>query len=383
MPNFIGIRERSWSAMGNLLFFSWLRIRRRFFWLIILGAALLISGAFFGITKWQLQEENTIVVRQLDRGSSSLAMVLYDVPAKPAKIPKGQVLYWHIKDAQKALLVAMHQASQAKTAGAEHVFLRQHIALLQAAQRLNRYQPQGAAAYTQLDAGTIAKELKRDKFLRSTSQTLMTSRYSLAPRALITRLWLLFICPPILIFLLVGLNWLWRDDFDTNAHQLLLLHVRYRRQVVIENILSTLATTLVFGLTSVVVLWILGALFGSNESIAWMYPLSPQVSLGQQAISATLFTLPVIVCLAAIVQGSTLLLHHLSTRIAVLVIVAAGGTFLPLAPHWNPFNQLGQTLLAWQTPVNNWTAGILLGIAIVLMMLASVLLNHRNNRLAD
>ena len=191
------------------------------------------------------------------------------------------------------------------------------------------------------------------------------------------------LCPPILIFLLVGLNWLWRDDFDTNAHQFLLIHVRHRRQVVSENIVSTVAATGVFGLVGTAVLWMLGALFGRNEAIRWLYPLSPQVSLGQQAISATLFTLPVIVCLAAIVQGSTLLLHHLSTRIAVLVIVAAGGTFLPLAPHWNPFNQLGQTLLAWQTPVNNWTAGILLGMAIVLMMLVSILLNHRNNRLAD
>jgi hypothetical protein len=369
--------------MRNLLFFSWLRIRRRLFWLMILGTALLISSAFFGITKWQLQEENTTVVRQLDRGSDSLGMALYNVPPKPAKVPPNQLLYWQIIEAKKVLLVAMHRASQAKTAGDEHAFLRQHIALLQAAQKLNHYQPGVAAAYMSLDAPTIAKELKQDKFLRSTGQTLITSTYSLAPRALITRLWQLLLCPPILIFLLVGLNWLWRDDFDTNAHQFLLLHVRHRRQVVSENIVSTVAATGVFGLVGTAVLWMLGTLFGRNEAIRWLYPLSPQVSLGQQAISLALFTLPAIICLAAIVQGSTLLLHHLSTRIAVLVIVAAGGTFLPLAPHWNPFNQLGQTLLAWQTPVNNWTAGILLGIAIVLMMLVSILLNHRNNRLAD
>jgi hypothetical protein len=383
MPNSIAARERSWSTMRNLLFFSWLRIRRRLFWLIILGTALIISGAFFGITKWQLQDENIAVVRQLDRGSGDLGMALYNVPPKPVKVPPDQVLYWQIIEAKKVLLIAMHRASQAKTAGDEHVFLRQHIALLQAAQRLNHYQPGVATAYMSLDAPTIAKELKRDKFLQSTGQTLITSTYSLAPRALIIRLWQLLLCPPMLIFLLVGLNWLWRDDFDTNAHQFLLLHVRQRRQVVSENIVSTVATTGAFGLVSTAVLWTLGALFGRNEAIRWLYPLSPQVSLGQQAISLTLFTLPAIICLAAIVQGGTLLLHHLSTRIAVLVIIAAGGTFLPVIPHWNPFNQLGQNLLTWQMPFNNWTAGILLAIAIGLMMLVSFLLNHRNNRLAD
>lgn len=67
-------------------------------------------------------------------------MALYNVPPKPVKVPPDQVLYWQIIEAKKVLLIAMHRASQAKTAGDEHVFTPAYCAVASRAE-LNTINP--------------------------------------------------------------------------------------------------------------------------------------------------------------------------------------------------------------------------------------------------
>lgn len=364
--------------MRNLAILSWLRVKRRGFWLLIIGVAIVIGTVFFGVTQWQLAQENETIIVRLERGSDELGWQLRDTPPKPAKIPKQAVTYWRVVDAKQQMLVAMHHASQAKKDGNEQDYTRWHATLLAASAQLDKYVPNGAAEFTTLDIQTIKRQLKRDRYLLATGQTVINSIYSLAPRAVLTRLFLFLLCPPILIFLLLGLNWLWRDSFDTKTHQFLLLHVRQRSHVMWENLVSTIVLMALFSLICGGTTGILAILLGGKESVAWSYPLTPQTSLGVQAAILAVFAAPIVWCLTAGVQAGTLLLHHISTRIAVLVIVSAGITFLPFGISLNPFAQLGYRLLDWQQPLNIWALVPLLIVAASLTWAVDTLLNrHR------
>lgn len=364
--------------MRNLAILSWLRVKRRGFWLLIIGVAIVIGTVFFGVTQWQLAQENETIIVRLERGSDELGWQLRDTPPKPAKIPKQAVTYWRVVDAKQQMLVAMHHASQAKKDGNEQDYTRWHATLLAASAQLDKYVPNGAAEFTTLDIQTIKRQLKRDRYLLATGQTVINSIYSLAPRAVLTRLFLFLLCPPILIFLLLGLNWLWRDSFDTKTHQFLLLHVRQRSHVMWENLVSTIVLMALFSLICGGTTGILAILFGGKESVAWSYPLTPQTSLGVQAAILAVFAAPIVWCLTAGVQAGTLLLHHISTRIAVLVIVSAGITFLPFGISLNPFAQLGYRLLDWQQPLNIWALVSLLIVAGSLTGVVNIFLNRRN-----